>query len=48
MTWRDQALVDLNLTLEQQFNQRTQALQAANAQLVIEQAVTESGPGNRS
>ena len=34
---RNQALVDLNLTLEQRVNERTQALQAANAQLVIEQ-----------
>jgi len=35
---RNQALVDLNRTLEQRVQERTEALQAANAQLVLEQA----------
>ena len=35
---RNQALVSMNVTLEQRVNERTQALQAANAQLVIEHA----------
>ena len=35
---RNQALVDLNRTLEQRVQDRTEALQAANAQLVLEQA----------
>ncbi|HSG21344.1 MAG TPA: bacteriohemerythrin, partial [Azonexus sp.] len=35
---RNQALVDLNRTLEQRVTERTAALQAANAQLVVEQA----------
>jgi len=35
---RNQALLDLNRTLEQRVEERTEALQAANAQLVLEQA----------